>query len=139
MSSTHTATCPVTSAMIGQTLLDNCLLLSGSCTPILVRVVFTGDRYGRLDCLVHDQPDPLVEFYDASYGDTPYGYFVSRYFLETLVAQPSPDARPRTGLLLDGGEPRWALNALALQEAISFALLCAYRREQARVSNALPT
>ena len=88
---------PVISALNGPTLPDNCMLLSRSCTPVLVRVAFTCDRYGRLDCLVHDQPDPLVEFYDASYGDTPYGYFVSRNYLETLVAQPSADARYRTG------------------------------------------
>jgi len=30
-----------------------------------VRVVFEGDRFGRDMCLVHDDAEPLIEFYDA--------------------------------------------------------------------------
>lgn len=120
---------PVIQALSDGQLPVNTKLVICGVTPFLVRVVFTGERYGRLDCVVHDKEDALVEFYDASIGDTPRGYFVSRYYLETLVAAPSPrQVRPQ-GLLLDTGDPRWCLDDLAFQEAIAFALLCAYRRQ----------
>jgi hypothetical protein len=34
-----------------------------------VRVVQTGDKYGRNDCLTNDQA-PMVEFYDARYNQS---------------------------------------------------------------------
>ena len=32
-----------------------------------VRIVNKGDRYGRADCLTHDDDRPMVEFYDRRY------------------------------------------------------------------------
>lgn len=119
------------------TLPVNTKLLTCNNTPFLVRIAFKGDRYGRLDCLVHDKDDPLVEFYDASIGDTPRGYFVKRYYLETLIAAPSPRQVRAQGLLLDTGDPRWCLDDLSFQEAIAFALLCAYRRQSQELGKAL--
>lgn len=139
MSATQTTSRPVIPALRGPDLPENCTLLQSSDTPVLVRVVFPGDRYGRLDCLVHDRFEPMVEFYDATHDDTPRGFFVSRYYLETLVeAAAATASRERPpGLQLDGQDPRWALNALTLQEAVSFALLRAYRRKQSEFSYAL--
>lgn len=137
MSNTPTQARPVIQALSEGHLPVNTKLVTCGDTPFLTRVVFPGDRYGRLDCLVHDKDDPLVEFYDASIGDTPRGYFVSRYYLETLIAAPSPRQVRAQGLLLDTGDPRWCLDDLAFQEAIAFALLCAYRRQSQELGKAL--
>lgn len=129
---------PVIQALSDDQLPVNTKLVICGVTPFLVRVVFTGDRYGRLDCVVHDKEDALVEFYDASIADTPRGYFVSRYYLETLIAAPEPTSHVRSeGLLLDTGDHRWSLDGRALHEAIAFALLCAYRRQSKDLGQAL--
>jgi hypothetical protein len=93
--------------------------------PFNIRVVLKGERYGREDCLVHDEEDPLVEFYDASFGDVcgPRGQFVSRYYLSTIKEQPD------RGILLEGSEPRWTVSAGNVQTAIMFA---EYRVETAK-------
>jgi len=56
-----------------------------------VRLVQRGDRYGLDDCLTHDKDDPMVEWYDATYENTPdfgvRGQFVSRYSLGTLTGK----------------------------------------------------
>jgi hypothetical protein len=77
-----------------------------------VRVVFQGDRYGRDMCLVHDDVEPMIEFYDAEYNfekdvdGRVLGQFVSRYYAETLLN----DHDISRGLNLDGGIPRWTIN-----------------------------
>lgn len=138
MSNTTPQARPVIQALSEGQLPVNTKLLTCGETPFLIRVVFPGDRYGRLDCLVHDKEDALVEFYDASIDDTPRGYFVSRYDLETLItaAEPACHARPE-GLLLDTGSPRWSLDGRALHEAMAFSLLCAYRRQSQLLGKAL--
>jgi len=78
-----------------------------------VRVVFQGDRYGRDMCLVHDDAEPMIEFYDAEYDfdkdvdGRVLGQFVSRYCSETLL----DDHDISCGLNLDGGIPKWSINA----------------------------
>lgn len=123
-------------ALLDGSLPPNCRLVTSNGTPFLVRVVFEGDRYGRLDCLVHDHEDPLVEFYDASCDDTPCGLFVSRYNLETLINPRDGNLINRSGLLLDTGSERWTLDALALQESITLALFFAYRRQTRELGKA---
>ncbi len=78
-----------------------------------VRIVFQGDRYGRDMCLVHDDAEPMIEFYDAEHDfdkdvdGRVLGQFVSRYDSETLI-----DGRDKlSGLNLDGGVPKWSINA----------------------------
>lgn len=39
-------------------------IVSGQGTPILVRLLYEGDEYGKNDCCINDGP-PLVEFFDA--------------------------------------------------------------------------
>lgn len=66
-----------------------------------VAVVYRGERYGRLGCIVHDRPDPLIEFYDsrhASVGDSlGLGFLVSTYYASTLA-----EVLLSRGLCLDG-------------------------------------
>lgn len=85
-----------------------------------VRLVRCGDRYGRNDCLVHDQVDPLVEFWDATYEDDPrfspgLGQFTSRYYLSTLAD------RPVVGLDLCGHVDVWKLTAGNVVDAVAAA------------------
>lgn len=72
-----------------------------------VRIVRTGDAYGRNNVLTHDKDKPLVEFYDLSYPDKfgPDGQFVSRYYADDLLAG------PHRGLAMDFGIPAWSLDA----------------------------
>ena len=73
-----------------------------------VRVVFTGDKYGRNDCLVNDKA-PMVEFYDTRFDQNDWmgrGQFVSRYYVDTIM-----DGNYPNGLSLDGGIPEWTVNA----------------------------
>lgn len=71
--------------------------------PFLVRVVEERETYGLNNCLVHDKKEPLVEFYDARYNHTPFGQFVSRYYMDTLL-------KTKEGLNLDGGIPDWQVD-----------------------------
>lgn len=70
-----------------------------------VRIVNTGDKYGRDFCLTHTKDEPLVEFYDTRYPHTQFGQFVSRYYIDTLLE------RDTGGLCLDGGVPSWTVSA----------------------------
>ncbi len=82
-----------------------------------VKILWKGDAYGRDKCLTHDEVEPLVEFYDATYseenGDTrfdPEGQFVSRYYAETILE------RDDCGLDLMGYEPAWKVDYKAMRK-----------------------
>ena len=91
-----------------------------------VRVVMQGDRYGRDDCLIHEDMQPMVEWYDGAasvdkFG--PRGQFVSRYFLTTLAGV-GPCSSPLTGpLALDGGVAVWRVSAQNVRDAVCFAIM----------------
>lgn len=91
--------------------------------PFNVRMVFTGDRYGRRDSLTHEGERPMIEFYDTRHPDPDAperGQFVSRYYLATLAS----DARRRgvdVGLDMHGGVPSWKLTGAELSAALMFA------------------
>ena len=76
-----------------------------------VRVVFKGDKYGLDMCLVHDNVEPMIEFYDAEYDfdkdvdGSVLGQFVSRYCADTLLE----DIDNVRGICLDGGVPKWSI------------------------------
>jgi hypothetical protein len=76
--------------------------------PFCARILTKGTGYGRWDgqswALTHDKERPVIEFYDARYSHTPFGQFVSRYFVDTLK-----DCT--RGLVLDAGSPRSHLSA----------------------------
>ncbi len=78
-------------------------------TPFRIRVVMSGESYGRDDCLTHEGSEPLVEFFDKRFPHTPNGQFVSRYYLETVV-------KISDGLNLDGGVDAWKVS----KEGIDF-------------------
>lgn len=83
-----------------------------------LRLINTGDRYGRNNCLINDQA-PMIEFWD-----TRYHQFVSRYYLSTLLKfdRWSLSQRPldETGLCLDGGIPDWSINAAAMRAPLQW-------------------
>ena len=77
--------------------------------PFTVRLVETGDVYGLNDCLTHDKEESLVEFYDQRYSHTPYGQFVNRYTINTVL-------QINSGLDLYTSEPSWKVNKEQIQE-----------------------
>lgn len=82
-----------------------------------VRLVRPGDHYGRENNLVHSDPDPLVEFWDASYEKHPnftpgLGQLVERYPLSTLAAR---DSGP---LHLCGDVREWQLTSANVEEVL---------------------
>ena len=71
-----------------------------------VRMVFKGEGYGLNNVIIHDRETPLVEFYDNRYTRfNPYGQFVSRYYVSTLLE------RKNGALALDLGVPEWTVTA----------------------------
>ena len=75
-----------------------------------VRLVRQGEKYGRNDCLTHEHPEALVEFYDRRYPKFgPLGQFVSRYYLSTLMAA-------QGGLNMQGGVSAWQMSASELEQ-----------------------
>jgi len=84
-----------------------------------VRIVKTGDKYGRDMCLTNDKA-PMVEFYDSRYPHTEYGQFVSRYYISTILSQDSRGGKYSNGLCLDGRVPAWQVSAEDMVEVVSF-------------------
>lgn len=76
----------------------------------LVRIVNKGDNYGLKWKLIHEKDEPMVEFYDMDYMHTPYGQFVSRYYMSTLLKEEGY-ANGTIGLRLDGGVDEWYISA----------------------------
>lgn len=92
-----------------------CSVISEKGLRFNVKLVKPGERYGREDCLVHQDQrgcGPLVEFYDARYteGFEPIGQFVTRYYAVNLLEE-----SPAGGLCLDGGVADWAIDAVAFE------------------------
>lgn len=76
--------------------------------PIIARLVRKGDTYGLRGCMVHDEKQPLVEFYDARYVGTTFGIhgqFISRYYCYTVM-----QINDQRGILLDTGAPEWRID-----------------------------
>lgn len=94
-------------------LVDKCVTVSNDeGVEFKVRRVDQGDSYGLDDALTHDDPRPMIEFYDAEHEQ-----FVSRYYLETLLER---DPADRQGLCLDGGNAdRWTIDFDGLRSALS--------------------
>lgn len=89
----------------------------------LIRLVLQGQTYGR--GVVHDKPEPLVEFFDTRHPVTALGQFVSRYYLSTLL-----DACEDPGVFcLDTGSRDWSLSAKALSDVY------AWLKEQSAVAH----
>jgi len=79
------------------------------------RVVRKGERYGTERALRHDEPEPLVEVFDAKCagrdGFDELGQFTGgRYYLSTLLG-----ASPHEPLALDMGIAQWTVSAPAMK------------------------
>jgi hypothetical protein len=71
----------------------------------VVRLIQRGDGYGKQDAVMHEDDEPLVEFFDTRYEHTDLGQFVSRYFRRTLLESEAG------GLCLQGGVPSWTVHS----------------------------
>lgn len=85
-----------------------------------VRVVRQGDAYGLDDRLTHDDPRPMIEWYDATHANDgrfgERGQFVSRYYVSSLAERDVDQ-----GLNLDGGVDAWCVTAENVAAALRFA------------------
>jgi len=90
----------------------------------VVRLIYQGQRYGRADSLVHDKPEPLVEFFDTRYEHTDLGQFVSRYYLKTLLKSEF-HGRPiqGSGLTLDTGSDDWVIHESCYKRILQWLTL----------------
>lgn len=78
-----------------------------------VRILREGDPYGASRALFWEHEDrPGVEFYDTRYveGFTPLGQFVSRYFVDTILAMAAFG-----GLHLLTSEPSWKIDGQSMR------------------------
>ena len=76
-----------------------------------VRILRQHDHYGLEDGLVHNEEEPVVEFYDNRYindGDWKRGQFVARYYAETL--REDCVRIYQYGLQLEGDIPAWHIH-----------------------------
>jgi len=96
--------------------------------PFNSRIVKKGEAYGRDNCLVHEEDEPVVEFFDARYpfwSDTDgqvLGQFVSSYYVKTLLSKDgcsTTDSR-ETGIDLHGGEPDWFVTGEQVAKALEY-------------------
>jgi len=88
-----------------------------------VRLVLQGDTYGRQGCLIHEENDPLVEFYDTRYDFEDFeglGQFVSRYYLSTLNERELDFEGGSYGLQLDGGVDAWYVDGESMDEILGW-------------------
>jgi len=82
-----------------------------------VRIVNTGDKYGRDDCLTNEK-EQMVEFYDSRFdhkSSMGRGQFVSRYYTSTILKGDYKD-----GLCLDGGIPEWTVSPDGMKKVVEF-------------------
>jgi hypothetical protein len=104
------------------------IIVNSAGRSFFVHTVMKGERYGLNNCLVHENADPMIEFYDYKYagerGFTPRGQFVSRYFASTLATHTTG-----AGLMLDGANRDvWTIDGAAFAPVIDLAKrICAPR------------
>ncbi len=77
-----------------------------------MKIIRSGESYGRTGSLINKDKDRLVEFYDmtsANRGDFgEFGQMVSRYNLQTIME--AYDSIIRNGLNLHGDTPAWKVS-----------------------------
>lgn len=83
----------------------NILTLNEFNATFIVRVVQQGQKYGRDFKQTHELEEPLVEVYDADSSFTPFGQYITCYYLDTLRNRgPSP-------LAFNLGIEKWRIGA----------------------------
>lgn len=80
----------------------------------VVRIIRKGDVYGLNDKLTHDQNLPMVEFFRHEQGNEDKRFFVSRYYVETLLESPA------RGLQLEGRDPAFTLHPQAHADVLQW-------------------
>lgn len=89
-----------------------------------VRLVLKGDNYGRNGCLIHNEEDPMIEFYDTRYDLDDWeglGQFVSRYYLSTLLERDTDFEGASYGIQLEGDVDVWYVNGENVDEILGWA------------------
>jgi hypothetical protein len=90
---------------------------------LVARIVRKGDRYGANLSLIHEEEEPLVEFYDPRYpfcqdeDGAVIGQFVSRYSTNTIFGLDNQGF----GINLQGGVPDWVLESDSHQQLKTWA------------------
>lgn len=80
---------------------------SGYGRDFTLKIIKAGERYGLTGKLIADAD--MVEFYDQTHMFTPYGQFVSRYYVDTLLGRDGLGGATG-GLILDGGVEAWRIS-----------------------------
>ena len=80
----------------------------------VVRLIRKGDAYGLNDKLTHDQARPMVDFFRCEQGNEDKGFFVSRYYVETLLAG------SHKSIQLDGRDPAFAVHEQAFADVLQW-------------------
>lgn len=104
--------------------MKNCILVHNNARkPFIVRIIFPGEGCGRWKedeqewAMTNDHNEPVLAFFDPLFNETPYGYFTgASYFMSTLLERQKND-----GLLLDGGNPDWSLDAATMEKIRAWA------------------
>lgn len=79
-----------------------------------IRIIRQGEAYGLNDKLTHDSALPLVEFFSYEKGKEDKYFFVSRYYVETLL---NSNAH---GIQLDGRAPAFTLHEQAYADVLTW-------------------
>jgi hypothetical protein len=102
---------------------DTILRISGRDRDFIVRVIKTGERYGRDRCLVNPHSDPLIYVHDTKNifptGDVDervYGQAAGGGWYLSTVLEHDAD----WDWSLYGGEPVWTIPAAAMGEVLDF-------------------
>lgn len=110
-----------------------------------VRLVRPGDRYGSRLQLVHGNErtslgsEPLIEFFDGRYANdprfvkidpenAPFGQFVSRYYVDTLLK--SRRTRETHGLDLQSDVPAWKVSSDGMRDVYHWLDMLGYGGEK---------
>jgi len=106
--------------------------------PWTIRIIDKGDAYGRDDCLIHDNDEPTIEFYDGDNlfdkqesDGTMLGQFVSRYYISTIADG------GRGGMDLMGYEPKWKIDNLMMDSVRAYVSTWAASKNYSWTSDSL--
>lgn len=80
----------------------------------VIRLIRKGDAYGLNDKLTHDHALPMVEFFRHEQGNEDKRFFVSRYYVETLLKSNA------NGIQLEGRDPAFTLHDPAYADVLQW-------------------
>lgn len=80
----------------------------------VIRIIRQGEAYGLNDKLTHEGQMPMVEFFRYEQGDEDKGFFVSRYYVETLLASSTKSIQ------LHGRDPAFTVHEQAFADVLQW-------------------